>query len=159
MSLAVKKLRMLLLAATLAVAASPVLGADDEEGDPFYEGYYFSNILYLNQANLSIGILGDSVAKKAYEGELGANVAAVHAQWAGAAQKDYLKIAKTEDGEDDAELLKKMAKCAGHIKEQADAVIGIAKGDTEQGAAFGKAREATQKLLAEIEKEAKEATE
>jgi hypothetical protein len=141
-----------------AFMVAPAAAADEEE-DPFYEGFMFSNVLYLSQANLSIGILGDSVAKKAYEGELGATVAAVHAQFALAAQKQYLKIAESDDGEDDADLLKKMAKAAGHIREQADAVIGIAKGDATQGAAFAKAREATQKLLAEIEKEAKEATE
>jgi hypothetical protein len=153
MSLLTKKLWMLLLAAAVTVAASPARAADDEEDDPFYKGFYGSNILFLTQANLSIGILGDAVAKKAYEGELGVQVAGAHAQMAAAAEGQYLEIAKSEDGEEDADLLKKMAKAASLIKDQSSAVVGIAKGDAAQGAVFGKAREATEKLMAEIRTE------
>jgi hypothetical protein len=150
MSPITKKLRLLFLAAAVAFAPSTVRA---EEDDPFYKGFYGSNLLFLTQANLSIGILGDAVAKKAYEGELGAQVAAAHAQMAAAAEGQYLEIAKSDDGKEDADVLKKMAQAAGHIKQQAEAVAGIAKGDNTQGAVFGKAREATEKVMVEIRKE------
>jgi hypothetical protein len=63
-------------------------------------------------------------------------------------------MAKGDDvDEEDAALLKKLAKVTGLIKDQADAVVGIAKGDKAAGPAFGKAREATQKQLDALVKE------
>ena len=149
--------KICLVTAACLVALSLTTGsaraADDEES-PYYEGFYQNTVMFLTQANLSIGILGDASAKGVYEKEAATKIAAVHAVFAQDTAKSLNKMAKADDIEEaDAESMKRMAKCCGLIQKQADALIALLAGDATQGAEFQKNREATAKLLDEIRKE------
>lgn len=149
-----RKLPIFALVLTLAAPATFARAADEPTDDPFYEGFYGANVLYLNQAHLSIGLLGDAVAKKVYPGEQGAEIAKLHGAWAGIAQTELTKMSKSDEAdEEDAKLLRKMAKLAGLVKAQSDAIAGLAAGDDAQAAEFGKHRDAAGKLVDELNDE------
>lgn len=138
----------------LSLFAGSARAADDDAESPYYEGFYQNTVMFLTQANLSIGILGDASTKGVYEKETAAKIAGVHAVFAQETAKSLNKMAKGDDIEEaDAESMKRMAKCCGLIQKQADALIALLGGDETQGAEFQKNREATAKLLEEIRKE------
>lgn len=137
----------------MALCVGSARAADDEE-DPYYEGFYQNTVLFLTQANLSIGILGDASTKGVYEKETATKIAAVHAVFAQDTAKSLNKMAKADGVEEaDAESMKRMAKCCGLIQKQADALIALLAGDETQAAEYQKSREATAKSLDAIRKE------
>lgn len=139
-----------------ALSLLPICSAEDEE-DPYYEGFFSGYYLYLRQADLSVGILSDAAIKGVYEKETAIAVCNIHGTSAATVQKDLLKLAKGDDtDEEDAAVLKSMAKSAGLVKAQADTLAALLEGDKEQAAKFSEAREATSKSLAALEKEIKE---
>jgi hypothetical protein len=143
----------------LALVFAPTVAraADEADDDPYYTGFFNAYVFYLNQANLSIGILGDAVAKEAYDGKQGAAIAGVHVAWATMVQEQMAKVVKHDDTDaEDAAMIKKLSKIAGYIKDQATAIKGLAEGDSAQGAEFGKAREKAKKALDTLEEELKE---
>lgn len=137
-----------------AAVATMVPAADPPQADPFYEGFYGAHLRYLNQAHLSVGLLGDAVAKKVYEGSPATELATLHARWAAAAGSELTKVSKSDESdEEDAKLMLKMARLAGLVQAQSDAVAGLAAGDDAQAAEFGKHRDAAVKLLDELNAE------
>jgi hypothetical protein len=143
--------RFTILALLLAVASAPTssLRAAEDDDDPYYETFFASYILSFTQSNLAIGITADAIAKKVYEGETAVTIATTHGQLADGMKNILLGVAKDKNiDEEDAELLKKMAGVATLLKEQADTVVGIAKGDS--GDKFAKSRAECDKALQEM---------
>ncbi len=142
------------LCAVLALCCSPLEAAEEE--DPFYEGFYSGYVAYLTQADLSIGILSDAALKGVYEKETALQVVAMHGRWAGETQKKLTAIAKDAE-DDDAESIKRMAKIAGLVKKQADALKALLEGEKSEAPdlanAFTESRQATSKELAAFKKD------
>ena len=143
--------RFVPLTLVFAAFAAPVwvrAADENEEADPYCESFYAAHIISLTHANLAIGVAGDAIAKKTYEGDAAVTVATAIVNLNEGAHKILVDLSKSDDvDEEDAELLKKLAKAAALIKQQADGVVTIAKGG--DGTDFGKARTATEKALKE----------
>lgn len=142
-----------LLAAALAAALSGSAQAADD--DPYYTGCFTGYMSFLQQANLSIGVMSDAAVKGVYAKDTALGVIGLHGKMAAAVEKELTTIAAEADDEDAAQL-KKMALVAGLLRKQSATLLALLGGDQEQAKAFGDARAETASVMDALEKELEE---
>lgn len=143
------------LIVVLVAAPSFVQAADDDEADPYYETFFGAQIISLSHANLAVGVVGDAIAKKVYEGETAVGVAQAFVGLNAGAHQILVNMTKDKNiDEEDAEVLKQLAEAASHIHVQAEGVLILAKGG--DGKQFSEARAKTEKSLEKAMKTVKE---
>lgn len=140
-------------AALIAMLSGSAQAADDD--DPYYQGCYTGYMSFLQQANLSIGVMSDAAVKGVYAKDTALGVIGLHGKMAAAVEKELTTIAAEADDEDAAQL-KRMALVAGLLRKQATTLLALLGGDQEQAKAFGEARAETAKVMDALEKELEE---
>jgi hypothetical protein len=105
---------------------------------------------YLNQAYLSIGILGDAVGAEVYEPSEALELLQVHLELAEQAEQQLTALSKSPDLEpSDAAGVMQLAKIANLLRQQGQTLQSVWAGDEAKIPAWEKLREET---AAEIEK-------
>jgi hypothetical protein len=115
---------------------------------------------YLNQAYLSIGILGDAVAQEAYEDADALELLEVHLGMATMVSEQLQKLAKSPAMvEEDVTELRQLIQIAELIKKQGETLASIWAGDESKVAVWEKLRDQTgmqiEKFLGDDEPEKK----
>ena len=139
------------------VASKPVVAGPagpaapvDEEVDVISETIGTMTGAYLNQAYLSIGILGDAVGADVYEPEEAKELLDVHLGLAEQAELQLTALSKSPDLDaEDAAGVQQLAKIAGLIRTQGETLMAVWAGDESKIDVWTKLREET---AGEIEK-------
>jgi hypothetical protein len=124
--------------------AAPTLDAAAEEIDVASETIGTLSGAYLNQAYLSIGILGDAVGAEVYEPAEARELLNVHLELAEQAEAQLTALAKSPDLEtSDAEGVLQLAKIAGLIRQQGLVLQAVWAGDESRIPIWEKLRDDT----------------
>lgn len=140
--------------------AEPSAPLDVADDDVVSETIGTLAVAYLNQAYLSIGILGDAVSQEAYEDADALELLNVHLGMATMVAEQLQKLAKSPalEQEDTAEL-RRLIHIAELIKRQGETLAAVWSGDESKIAVWEKLRDDTgneiEKFLGEDEPEKK----
>jgi hypothetical protein len=129
-------------AAAAAQAAAPV---DD---DPFPDTFMTMSVSYLNQAFLSIGILGDAYASDAYEDEQAGELLGAHFNMALHVETKLKELAASKAlDEEDRKTIVRLVKIAGLVRSQVETLEEIWNGDETKVKTWNELRDQTAKEL------------
>jgi hypothetical protein len=135
----------------LALGATASAGRAAEEAgddDPFPDTFMTMSVSYLNQAFLSIGILGDAYASDAYEDEQAGELLGAHFNMSVHVETKLKELAasKTLDDED-RRTISRLVKIAGLVRTQIETLEEIWNGDETKVKTWNELREQTAKEL------------
>lgn len=142
------------IAAPAAASSAATSDADEPAVDPLVESFLTASISYLNQAYLSVGILGDTLSTELYEDEQIGELLSAHYAMAEKVEKQLTALAKTSTFDaDDKAVVEQLVKIAGLIKTQTKTLEDVWSGDEAQVAVWEKLREETSAALEVFEPE------
>jgi hypothetical protein len=118
------------------------------DNDPFPDTFMTMSVSYLNQAFLSIGILGDAYASDAYKDDQAGELLGAHFQMAEHVETKLKELAasKTID-EEDRNTINRLVKIAGLVRTQVETLEEIWNGDEAKVKTWNEIREQTAKEL------------
>jgi hypothetical protein len=140
-----------LISLALGAGAWTSRAADEApvDDDPFPDTFMTMSVSYLNQSFLSIGILGDAYASKAYEDEQAGELLGAHFEMAVHVETKLKELAasKALDAED-RKTVERLLKIAGLVRSQIETLEDIWNGEEEKVKTWNSLREQTAKELA-----------
>jgi hypothetical protein len=120
-----------------------------EDADPFPDTFMTMSVSYLNQSFLSIGILGDAYASKAYEDEQAGELLGAHFQMALHVETKLKELAASKAlDEEDKKTIERLVKIAGLVRSQVETLEAIWNGEEEKVKTWNELRDQTTKELA-----------
>jgi hypothetical protein len=139
-----------LLIVTFAAAAWTTRAAEETiDDDPFPDTFMTMSVSYLNQAFLSIGILGDAYASEAYEDEQAGELLGAHFNMALHVETKLKELAAAKGLDDeDRKTINRLVKIAGLVRTQVETLEEIWNGDETKVKTWNDLRDQTAKELA-----------
>ena len=135
----------LALGATVSTARAAEEAVDD---DPFPDTFMTMSVSYLNQAFLSIGILGDAYASEAYEDEQAGELLGAHFNMALHVETKLKELSASKSlDEEDRRTIDRLVKIAGLVRTQIETLEEIWNGDETKVKTWNELREQTAKEL------------
>lgn len=129
-------------------AAAVAQAKDAAQADVVSETIGTLSGAYLNQAFLSIGILGDAVGKEVYGDDEAQELLDVHLGLAAMVEQQLQALAKLPDMDpDEVKTIATLVKIAGLIKQQGEVLNAVWNGDETKAALWEKLREETGREL------------
>jgi len=131
-------------------AAAWTSRADDPpvDDDPFPDTFMTMSVSYLNQAFLSIGILGDAYASEAYEDRQAGDLLQAHFDMALHVETKLKELAASKGlDEEDRRTINRLVKIAGLVRTQVETLEEIWNGDETKVKTWNELREQTAKEL------------
>jgi len=118
------------------------------DDDPFPDTFMTMSVSYLNQAFLSIGILGDAYASEAYKDDQAGELLGAHFNMAVHVETKLKELAasKTLDDED-RNTINRLVKIANLVRTQVETLEEIWNGDETKVKTWNELREQTAKEL------------
>jgi hypothetical protein len=138
-----------MISLVLGVAAWTIRADDPPvDDDPFPDTFMTMSVSYLNQAFLSIGILGDAYASEAYKDEQAGDLLQAHFDMALHVETKLKELAAAKGlDEEDRRTIERLVKIAGLVRTQVETLEEIWNGEESKVKTWNNLRDQTAKEL------------